>query len=92
MTADDDDISSDGLEEYADGKFYRGVLLKLQRGRERGVVRSLRDQREIQFEFAHTILIGDRIRWEDVHEGMEIGYDVGWTSRGLRVTAIRLGD
>lgn len=89
MTADDEEIASDGLEEYANEKFYRGVLQHIQRGRRCGVIRSSRDGREIAFDFTHTVLLGDRLRWEDVHEGQEVGFDVGWTSSGLRVTAIR---
>jgi hypothetical protein len=34
------------------------------------------------------ILDGRRI--EDLVEGMEVGFDVGWTSRGLRVTKIKI--
>ena len=26
----------------------------------------------------------------DLMEGMEVGFDVGWTSRGLRVTKIKI--
>lgn len=91
MADEEDDIASDGLEEFGPSKFYRGVLLRLQRGRQRGVVRAT-EGREIPFEFAHTVLLGDRIRWDDLREGMEIGYDVGWTSSGLRVTAIKAPD
>lgn len=91
MADDEEDISSDGLEEFGPGRFYRGVLLRLQRGRQRGVVRA-GGGREIPFEFVHTVLLGERTRWEDLHEGMEIGYDVGWTSSGLRVTAIKANE
>ena len=30
------------------------------------------------------------LRIEDLTEGMEVGFDVGWTSRGLRVTKIKI--
>jgi hypothetical protein len=89
MADDEHEVTAtDGLEEFREQKFYRGVLVKLQRGRESGVVRRT-SGREISFEFTHTVLLGDRWRWEDMHEGMEVGYDVGWTSHGLRVTAIK---
>jgi hypothetical protein len=32
----------------------------------------------------------DGRRIYDLVEGMEVGYDVGWTSRGLRVTKIKI--
>jgi hypothetical protein len=32
----------------------------------------------------------DGRRIEDLIEGMEVGFDVGWTSRGLRVTKIKI--
>lgn len=87
MADDEQDVSSDGLEAFGDQKFYRGQLLKLQRGRQRGVLRAA-NGKEIPFEFLHTVLAGDR-RWDDLREGMEVGYDVGWTSHGLRVTLIK---
>ena len=88
MYDDEAEILSDGLEEFEGQKFYRGVLLKLQRGRQKGVLASA-NGKEIPFDFMHTALLGDRLRWEDVFEGMEVGYDVGWTSHGLRVTVIK---
>jgi len=91
MADEDADVTSDGLEAFSDHKFYRGTLLKLQRGRQKGILRTA-DGKEIPFDFAHAQLLGDRYRWEDLHEGMDVGYDVGWTSNGLRVTVIRPGD
>lgn len=28
--------------------------------------------------------------FQDLREGMEVGFDVGWTSSGLRVTKIKI--
>ena len=28
--------------------------------------------------------------FQDLREGTEVGFDVGWTSRGLRVTKIKI--
>ncbi len=89
--ADDelDDAVSDGLEPFAENKFYRGTVLKVQRGRRRGIVRAA-DGKEIPFDFAHALLLAEGSRgWDDLREGMEVGYDVGWTSHGLRVTLIK---
>lgn len=70
--------------------FYRGTLIQLARGGGRGVVRSLQTGREIPFEREHTIVLAPRdgSGWFELREGMIVGYDVGWTSRGLRVTKL----
>jgi hypothetical protein len=69
--------------------YYRGTLLQFARGTGRGVVRSARTGREVPFELMHVVVLGaspgERL---ELHEGMEVGYDVGWTSRGLRVTKL----
>jgi hypothetical protein len=88
MIDEEQEVSNDGLDDFREDKFYHGTLLKLQRGRRKGLLRTA-DGKEIPFEFLHTNLVGDRVRWDDLHEGMEVGYDVGWTSRGLRVTVIK---
>jgi len=69
--------------------FYRGTLIRLSRGG-LGVVRSLQTGREIPFEREHTIMPvpRDGSDWFELREGMIVGYDVGWTSRGLRVTKL----
>jgi hypothetical protein len=72
-------------------KFYRGRIIKLHRGAGRGTVRSA-SGREIPFLFAFVTLAGTGRRFEDLREGMEVGYDVSWTSRGLRVSVIHLPD
>lgn len=69
------------------GNFYRGVVCKLHRSPERGKVRSA-SGREVPFTFAHLRMAGSHRRFEDLHEGLEVGYDVGWTSKGLRVHVI----
>lgn len=70
--------------------FYRGTLIRLSRGGGAGVVRSARDGREIPFERQHVIVLGEPGASGQVQlrEGMAVGYDVGWTSRGLRVTKL----
>ena len=69
--------------------FYRGTLLRFARGTGRGVVRSASTGREVPFELLHVVVLGSPIGEQlELHEGMDVGYDVGWTSRGLRVTKI----
>jgi hypothetical protein len=71
--------------------FYRGILLHFARGTGLGVVRSSRTGREVPFELVHVLVLGaagERAASDGLREGMEVGYDVGWTSRGLRVTKL----
>jgi hypothetical protein len=70
-------------------RFYRGTIVKLHRGSERGVIRSA-SGREVQFKFLHVTMLGPYRRFTDLREGLEVGYDVSWTSRGLRVSVIRI--
>jgi len=72
-------------------KYYRGVVLKLSRSAQRGTVRSA-SGRNIPFIFTHVTMVGPHHRFEDLREGLGIGYDVSWTSKGLRVSVIRIPD
>lgn len=85
---DDAPIADTG--EFAD-KYYRGTVLKLSRSAQRGTIRSA-SGRNIPFMFMHVTMIGPHRRFEDLREGQEIGYDVSWTSKGLRVSVIRIPD
>jgi hypothetical protein len=70
-------------------RFYRGTVFRVQYGRGTGLLRT-GSGREIRFEVPYVeFLDGGRIF--DLVEGLEVGYDVGWTSRGLRVTKIKIG-
>ncbi len=73
--------------------FYRGVIVRLERGRGRGLIRSRRG-REVFFQFPFVSVVGAPRRGpmpgiELLHVGDEVGFDVGWTSRGLRATRIK---
>ena len=73
-----------------DARYYRGTIRRLFTSSGMGLVRS-DSGREIPFAAAHVIVIGDARRFEDLREGMVVGFDVGWTSKGLRVTTLRVG-
>jgi len=73
----------------AHDNFYHGIVCTLQRGAQRGVIRSA-SGREIPFVFAHVTMLGTRRRFEDLYEGLRVGFDVSWTSKGLRVCVIRI--
>ena len=85
MDHPDDDHSPNSA---APDRFYNGTIKKLFPGAGMGVVRSSTG-REISFAAAHVILTGPIRRFEDLREGMMVGFDVGWTSKGLRVTVLR---
>ncbi len=75
------------------GNFYPGMISRLDRTRGVGVVRS-HSGKEILFEFPHVSVVGAPIGGkmpgiEMLREGESVGFDVGWTSAGLRVTVIR---
>jgi hypothetical protein len=73
--------------------FYRGMIMRLDRARGRGVVRT-NQGREVVFQFPFVEVAGappgGRFPGIDLlHEGDGIGFDLGWTSKGLRVTVIK---
>jgi hypothetical protein len=72
-------------------RFYRGTVHALQRGAQRGMIRAA-SGREIPFVFAHTTMLGPHRHFDDLYEGLRVGYDVSWTSKGLRVSVIRIPD
>jgi hypothetical protein len=75
------------------GNFYQGIIVRLDRARGRGIVRSL-SGRDIRFEFPFVAVAGAPIGGsmpgiDQLREGERVGFDVGWTSKGLRVTMIK---
>ena len=88
-----DNVSDDYDSDQFPGNFYPGMIMRLDRTRGRGIVRS-HSGKEIPFEFPHVEVVGAQIGGrapgiEMLREGDSIGFDVGWTSRGLRVTLIK---
>jgi len=75
------------------GNFYRGMILRLDRARGRGVIRS-HQGREFSFNFPFVEVAGAPLgtRFPGIEllgEGDSVGFDVGWTSSGLVVTVIK---
>lgn len=73
--------------------FYPGVIASLDRVRGRGIIRAY-SGREIRFEFPFVSVVGAALGGrspgiELLRQGDTVGFDVGWTSRGLRVTTIK---
>jgi hypothetical protein len=88
---DPDEISTEATSEISGDKFYRGTILKLSRGAQRGTVRSA-SGRNVPFMFTFLTMLGPHRSFDDLREGLEVGYDVSWTSKGLRVSVIRIPD
>ena len=73
-------------------RFYQGVIHRISSAKETGIVLS-DSGKEIPFVFPFLQLIGAPRR--DIRfltEGMRVGFDVGWTSQGLRISAIKIYD
>jgi len=73
-------------------RYYRGVIRRVYYGSESGTLVSSATGREYLFKYPFVQIVGPIPRVDGLREGMEVGFDVGWTSRGLRVTVIRAYD
>ena len=85
------DVSPTSRHADVEDQFYHGVIAAVNWSRGTGVVHS-GNGREIPFEFPFVTMVGDRKRIEHLQAGMRVGFDVGWTSKGLRVTTIKIYD
>jgi hypothetical protein len=70
-----------------DDLFHHGVITKLFPSNNTGFVR-IESGREVPFSYEFVILSGAAKSVQDLKEGQAVGYDLGWTPRGLRVTKI----
>jgi hypothetical protein len=76
---------------HADDKFYQGIIGQVTWSKGIGTVLG-RNGREIPFDFSLVTMVGERRRIEHLLPGMRVGYDVGWTPHGLRITVLKLYD
>ena len=74
------------------GSYYRGVIARVFYGSESGTLTSEATGRTYHFRTPSVRIIGPIPRVDGLREGMRVGFDVGWTSRGLRVSVIRVFD
>ena len=72
--------------------YYRGVISRVFYGSESGTLTSEASGRTYHFRQPSVRIIGPIPRVDGLREGMRVGFDVGWTSRGLRVSVIRVFD
>ena len=71
-----------------DDLFHHGVITKLFPSNNMGIVQT-ESGREVPFSFELVVLCGEAKSVQDLREGERVGYDIGWTSNGLRVTKIK---
>lgn len=68
--------------------YHHGVITKLFPSNNTGIVRT-ESGRELPFSYDFVILCGEAKTVQDLHEGERVGYDLGWTSSGLKITKIK---
>lgn len=73
--------------EQSGERFYVGTIRKLFPSAGLGMVRS-DSGREIPFAAIHVVIGGSVQRFDQLREGMRVGFDVSWTSRGLRISVL----
>lgn len=88
------EMSGDVFDEHFPDNFYRGVIVSLNRATLKGILRS-DSGREIRFQFPHVAVVGAPIGghapgMDLLHVGDRVGFDVGWSSKGLVVITIKL--
>ena len=69
-------------------QYHHGVITKLFPSNNTGIVRT-ESGRELTFSYELVILYGEAKTPSDLREGERVGYDLGWTSSGLRITKIK---
>jgi hypothetical protein len=71
-----------------DDLFHHGVITKLFPSNNTGIVR-IENGREVFFSYEFVILTGEVKSPLHLKVGQPVGYDLGWTPSGLRVTKIK---
>jgi hypothetical protein len=84
MAADE----SDPLASTRGDFFHQGAITKLFPSNNTGVVRT-ESGRELTFSYDLVILCGEAKSPLDLKVGEPVGYDLGWTSNGLRITKLK---
>ncbi len=69
-------------------QYHHGVITKLFPSNNTGIVRT-ESGRELTFSYELVILFGEAKTPAELTEGESVGYDLGWTSSGLRITKIK---
>ena len=72
-----------------EGKYYRGRIAKFNPNTGYGFVEMPRGT-HIFFYADQIRLEGDQIRRSDIRPGRIVGFDVGWTDRGIRICKMKI--
>ena len=83
----DDEEKVESLLSRRGDRFHQGMITKLFPSNNTGIVRT-ESGRELMFSYDLVVLSGSVNSPLDLKEGAVVGYDLGWTSNGLRVTKI----
>ncbi len=70
--------------------FYQGVITKIRRGSRSGILRSTQTGRELPFTVPFVTIVGASEKFDDLQEGMQVGFDVSRDSKGPCVSVIRI--
>ncbi|HWO43534.1 MAG TPA: hypothetical protein VNO43_17230 [Candidatus Eisenbacteria bacterium] len=73
---------------HPDDRYHHGVITKLFPSNNTGFVRT-ESGREVPFSYELVIMTGETKDPRALKEGDIVGYDLGWTSSGLRITKIK---
>lgn len=73
-------------------RYYMGVIERVYYGSESGVLASEATGRRYQFRVPFVDVLGPIPKVSGLREGMRVGFDLAWTSRGVRVSTIRVFD
>jgi len=68
--------------------FYHGTILRLSPRKKLGSVRTS-SGRELSFSYELVDMFGPVTNPRELREGLVVGYDMSWTSHGLKVTKIK---
>lgn len=68
--------------------YYHGIIRRLSPRKGTGVVRTA-SGRNVKFSYQMVQMSGPLRSPKALREGMVVGYDLGWSGHGLRVTKIR---
>jgi hypothetical protein len=71
-----------------DDSYHHGVITKLFPSNNTGIVRT-ESGREVPFSYEFVILLGRAQSPLDLKEGEAVGYDLGWTPKGIMITKIK---
>jgi hypothetical protein len=68
--------------------YHQGIITKLFPSNNTGIVRT-ENGRELTFSYDLVILCGEAKSALELRVGEQVGYDLGWTSSGLRITKLK---